>query len=92
MISRQFLVKLVTNDFSLKSEMIERNDTRNLREHYKSIKLQFGEIRGMSLDQFETLGKHSILQLKKFDKFVTFFMKLSTIIWSMLKFVLWMNQ
>jgi hypothetical protein len=33
------------------------NDTRNLREHYKSIKLQFGEIRGMGLDRFETLWR-----------------------------------
>jgi hypothetical protein len=33
------------------------NDTRNLREHYKNIKLQFGEIRGMGLDRFETLWR-----------------------------------
>jgi DNA integrity scanning protein DisA with diadenylate cyclase activity len=33
------------------------NDTRNLREHFKSIKLQFGEIRGMGLDRLETLWR-----------------------------------
>jgi hypothetical protein len=41
------------------------NDTRNLREHYKNIKLQFGEIRDIGLDRFETLWRALNLSIEE---------------------------